>query len=122
LRVKYIALTCKHKQCKTEFHAELGAARMAPSAERVVLHTEIPFTEFSQPFAQRLQDYSKGKKHDKQERVEQLLARVHHEKGVCCPKCGEFAGQFLRDVLEMHRRATRVSAIDKKDLKIQPPR
>ena len=53
LGVKYIELTCK--SCKTVFHAELGDARMARGAERVVLENEIPFTELSQPFAKLLQ-------------------------------------------------------------------
>ena len=38
LGVKYIDLTCK--ACKTAFHAELGAALMAPGAPRVVLNAE----------------------------------------------------------------------------------
>lgn len=122
LGVKYIALTCKNKDCRTEFHAELGAARMAPGAERVVLDNELPFTELSPPFAQRLNEYAEGKKDDKQRRVEELLDLVDQEPGLCCPKCGEFSGQFLRDVLQMHKRAPRASAIDKKDLKIEPPR
>ena len=108
LGVKYISLTCKNKQCKTEFHAELGAARMAPGAQRVVLDSEFPFTEMSQPFAQRLHEYAKGKKEEKQQRVEELLEMVDSEPGLCCPKCGQPAGQFLRDVLQMHKRATRV--------------
>ena len=58
LGVKYMELTCK--RCKTAFHAELGSARMAPGAERVVLDNEQPFTELSQPFAKRLLDYGKG--------------------------------------------------------------
>ena len=122
LGVKYIQLTCKNKKCGTTFHAELGAARMAPGAERVTLDTEFPFTELSQPFAQRLREYAKGKKEDKQLRVQELCEMVDDEPGLCCPKCGEFSGQFVRDVLQMHKRATRVSAIDKKHLKIQPPR
>ena len=118
LGVKYIPLTCK--SCKTKFHAELGAARMAPAAERVVLESEDRFTELSQPFAQRLADYSKGKKEDKQLRVEELCDLVDDEPGLCCPECGEYSGQFLRDVFQMHKRATRVSGIDKKHLKIEP--
>jgi putative DNA methylase len=70
LGVKYIDLTCKN--CKCEFHAELGAARMAPLAERVVLETEPPFTELSQPFAQRLKDYSKGSAPEMLRRAQEL--------------------------------------------------
>ena len=47
---------------------------------------------------------------------------VDSELGLKCPKCGEFAGQYLRDVLGKHAGATRRSEIDKKHLKIQPPR
>ena len=122
LGVKYVALTCKSPTCKTRFHAELGAARMAPMAERIILDTETPFTELSQPFSRRFAEYSKGKKEEKQLRVQELCDMVGDEPGLCCPKCGEFAGQFLRDVLKMHNRATRVSAIDKKHLKIEPQR
>ena len=120
LGVKYIELTCK--KCKTSFHAEMGAARMCPEAERVVLENELPFTELSQPFATRLNEYSKGRMEEKKKRAQELFERVDNELGLKCPKCGAFAGQFLRDVLGMHRRAERASAIDKKHLKIEPPR
>ena len=120
LGVKYIELTCK--QCKKGFHAELGIARMAPGAERVVLDNEPPFTGLSQPFAKRLMDYGKGKKGEKLERVHELLEMVDDEPGLKCPSCGAFAGQWARDVLELHRGATRTSDIDKKHLKVQPPR
>ncbi|MEZ6152341.1 MAG: hypothetical protein R3C09_19750 [Pirellulaceae bacterium] len=118
--VKYIELTCKSPSCRTKFHAELGDARMAPAAERVVLENEGPFTALSQPFAQRLLDYGKGKKEDKVLRAIELFELVDKEPGLCCPACGEFAGQLLRDVLQAHKRATRVSDMDKKHLKIQP--
>lgn len=120
LGVKYIPLTCK--KCKTEFHAELGAARMAPAAGRVVLDSEFPFTELSQPFAQRLADYSKGKAAEKDQRIRELCAMVEAEPGLCCPKCGEFSGQTPRDVLHRHNNAERRAEIDKKHLNIQPPR
>lgn len=120
LGVKYIPLTCK--KCKTEFHAELGAARMAPAAERVVLASESPFTELSQPFAQRLADYSKGKAAEKDQRIKELCGMVDAEPGLCCPKCGEFSGQYLRDVLNKHNAAEHRADIDKKHLNIQPPR
>jgi putative DNA methylase len=120
LGVKYIALTCK--SCKTAFHAELGAARMAPGAERVILNSEYPFTELSQPFAQRLTDYSKGSSVEKVQRAKELSEMVDSEPGLKCPKCSEFSGQYLRDVLNKHRNAKRSAGIDKKHLKIQPPR
>jgi putative DNA methylase len=120
LGVKYIELTCK--SCKTSFHAELGAARMAPAAQRVVLDSEAPFTELSQPFAQRLADYNKGTAAEMLQRAKELYEMVDSESGLKCPKCGEFAGQYLRDVLNKHSSAKRRAEIDKKHLKIQPPR
>jgi putative DNA methylase len=120
LGVKYIPLTCK--ACKTEFHAELGAARMAPAAERVVLDSECPFTELSQPFAQRLADYTKDKAAERDQRIKELCGMVDAEPGLRCPKCGEFSGQYLRDVLNKHNSARRRADIDKKHLNIQPPR
>jgi hypothetical protein len=120
LGVKYIELTCK--ACKTPFHAELGAARMAPEAERVILDSESPFTELSAPFAKRLLDYSKGTPPEMRQRAAELYGMVESEPGLKCPKCGQFAGQYLRDVLGKHGNATRRSEIDKKHLKIQPER
>jgi putative DNA methylase len=120
LGVKYLELTCK--SCKTEFHAELGSARMAPGAERVVLGTEGPFTELSQPFARMLSEYGKGSAPEKRERARELALMVDSEVGLNCPRCGQFAGQFLRDVLGNHCEATRGSDVDKKHLRIQPSR
>ena len=120
LGVKYIELTCK--SCKTPFHAELGAARMAPGAERVVLDSETPFTELSTPFAKRLLDYNKGTPPEMRQRAAELHGMVESEPGLKCPKCSEFAGQFLRDVLGKHAGATRRAEIDKKHLGIKPPR
>jgi putative DNA methylase len=120
LGVKYLELTCK--KCKTAFHAELGAARMAPEAERVVLDSEFPFTEISQPFSLRLSEYAVGRKHEKKKRASELYDMVDEEPGLKCPKCGEFSGQYLRDVLNSHRQASTAKAIDKKHFKIQPPR
>ncbi len=120
LGVKFIALTCK--KCKCEFHAELGAARMAPIAEQVILDNELPFTAFSQPFAQRLKQYSEGRKDDKKQRAGELFDLLDQEPGLRCPKCQSFAGEFLRDVLNHHRQATTAKGIDKKHLNIQPPR
>ena len=95
---------------------------MAPSAEHIVLPNETPFTALSQPFAQRLLEYAEGNKGDKILRAAELSERVETEPGLHCPKCGEFAGQFIRDVLTAHRRAAKASDIDKKHLKIQPAR
>jgi adenine-specific DNA methylase len=120
LGIKYVELTCK--TCKSLFHAELGAARMAPGAERVVLDSESLFTELSQPFAQGLADYNKGTATEILQRSKALYDMVDTEAGLKCPKCGEFAGQYLRDVLGKHASATRRSEIDKKHLKIQPAR
>ena len=120
LGVKYIELTCK--QCKTAFHAELGSARMAPAAERVVLDSEHPFTELSQPFATRVMDYAKGNRNERFERVSELLYMVDDEQGLMCPACGSFAGEWMRNVLTMHKSAQRASHINKKHLKILPAR
>ena len=120
LGAKYFALTCK--SCKTAFHAELGSARMAPAAERVILPSDTPFTELSQPFALRLMNYGIGNKADKIGRVHELLDLLDAEPGLKCPHCGVFAGEFVRDVLKMHRSATRSADIDKKHLKIEPAR
>ncbi len=120
LGVKYIELTCK--KCKTAFHVELGCARIAPAAEHVVLESEDLYTALSQPFAKRLLDYGKGDKAEKFERIHELCDMVDEEPGLKCPSCGDFAGQWLRDVLKMHRSATRVGDVDKKHLKILPAR
>ena len=120
LGVKYIELKCK--ECKTAFDAELGDARMAPSAEHIVLPNEKPFTALSQPFAQRLLEYNDGKKEEKKVRAAELYETVEQEPGLRCPKCGAFAGQYVRDVLNNHRQAATAKAIDKRHLKIEPPR
>jgi putative DNA methylase len=120
LGVKYIELTCK--TCKTAFHAELGAARMTPGAERIVLESEAPFTELSQAFAQRLKQYNKGAPGEMLQRAKTLYGMVESEPGLKCPKCGDFSGQYLRDVLGKHTNATRRSEIDKKHLRIRPAR
>lgn len=120
LGVKYIELTCKF--CKTPFHAELGAARMAPGAERIILDSESAFAEMSAPFAKRLLDYNKGTLQEMRQRAAELYEMVESEPGLKCPGCGEFAGQYLRDVLAKHASATRRADIDKKHLRIQPAR
>ena len=120
LGVKFIECTCK--KCKSIFHAELGDARIAPDAEHVVLENEPSYTIISQQFARRLIEYGQGRKGDKMQRVRELSALVEHEPGLMCPKCGEFAGQRVRDVLAMHCHATRAADIDKKHLGIRPSR
>ena len=120
LGVKYIELTCK--QCKTAFHAELGSARMAPAAERLVLDSEHPFTELSQPFAKRVLDYAKGNRNERFDRACELLDMVNDEPGLMCPACGSFAGEWMRNVLTMHKTAQRAGHINKKHLKILPAR
>lgn len=120
LGVKYIGCTCK--KCKLVFHAELGDARIAPNSEQVVLENEHPYNVISQQFAKGLTEYGKGSKAAKTERVRELSLLVEDEPGFKCPSCGEFAGQRVRDVLAMHRHATRAADIDKKHLGIQPPR
>jgi adenine-specific DNA methylase len=120
LGVKYMELTCK--ECKTVFHAELGSARMAPGADRVVLENETPFTELSQPFARRLHEYGSGSRKEKDQRIIELAGMVDEEPGLRCPRCGSFAGQWVRDVLKKHTKASRLKDIDKKDFRILPPR
>jgi putative DNA methylase len=95
---------------------------MAPAAQRVILDSEFPFTAMSQPFAMRLLDYSKGKAAEKDQRINELCGMVDAEPGLRCPKCGEFSGQYLRDVLNKHNSAGRRAEIDKKHLNILPPR
>lgn len=120
LGVKFINLTCK--SCKTSFDAELGDARMAPGAEQVVLDSEAPYTVLSQPFAFEMLDYANGRKADKIARATRLSEMVEDEPGLKCPNCNEFAGQFLRDVLNLHRQATTAAALNKNHLKIEPAR
>src|SRR5262249_42485216 len=121
LGVKYLELTCK--QCRTAFHAELGSARMAPGAERIVLETEQPFTELSQPFANLLADYDKGKKLEREARIAQLLGMVDSEPGLRCPRCQAFAGEWVKDILTAHSQPKRrLSDVKKKDFRIRPER
>lgn len=122
LGVKYIPCTCKNKACGTTFHAELGEARIAPDAEHIVLDNEHPYSVLSPFFASRLLSYMEGDKGDKMGRIHELSERVETEPGFKCPKCGTWSGQTVRDVLAMHRRASRMSDIDKKHLGILPAR
>ena len=120
LGVKYMELTCK--SCKTVFHAELGSARMAPNAERIILDNEFSFTELSQPFAKLLHEYEQGAKAEKDRRIAQLADMVEAEPGLRCPECGEFAGQWVRDVLKRHQSVLRMADIKKNHFNIQPSR
>jgi adenine-specific DNA methylase len=122
LGVKYIPCTCKNKQCGITFHAELGDARIAPDAEHVVLENEHPYTILSPGFTKRLMEYGEGPKGDKIYRIHELSGLVSDEPGLKCPHCGTWSGQRVRDVLAMHRQATRTADIDKKHLGIVPAR
>ncbi|HYA42140.1 MAG TPA: hypothetical protein VEF34_12605 [Syntrophobacteraceae bacterium] len=105
--------------CGLSFNVELGETRMAPSVERVVLDSEPPFTELSQPFATHLKQYSQGAPSGKRERVLILLDMVAEETGLFCPKCGRFAGNMIKAILERHARAGRIAALKKKDFGIE---
>ena len=47
---------------------------------------------------------------------------LNDEQGLMCPACGSFAGEWMRNVLTMHKSAQRASHINKKHLKILPAR
>jgi putative DNA methylase len=100
LSTNYTELTCPG--CGTLFHAELGETRMAPSAERVVVEGDVPFSELSQNFAHLLKDYDKGNSNDTWERLLVLKAEAPQESGLFCPECGNFAGKRITDILDRH--------------------
>jgi len=113
-------IECVCPTCGEQFDAELGETRMAPGVERIVLETEKPFTEMSQPFAQLLKDYDKDKVEDTLERMWTLKKQVDDEPGLKCPKCGVFSGKRLADTLEKHAKpGTKASKRKKKDFKIK---
>lgn len=112
LSTAYAELTCP--SCGTQFHAELGETRMAPGAERIVLESETPFTEISQPFAVLLNDYDKGNANDTWQRADTLSGMVSQEPGLRCPHCGTFSGKQLADIVERHASATLRAAQRKK--------
>jgi putative DNA methylase len=118
LGIKYIECTCK--KCKTMFHAELGDARIAPDAEQVVLGSEHTYSVVSPAFARALLDYEKGEHEEIDARIKLLTEGLETESGFRCPKCGQFAGQYVRDILQRHRDAKRYSAVKKKDFNILP--
>jgi hypothetical protein len=122
LGVKYIPCTCKNKQCGTNFHAELGDARIAPDAEHVVLGNEHPYTVLSPAFTKGLLDYSKGTRDEQTERIKALYETVEQEPGFRCPRCGTWSGETPRVILEKHHNAKTYGEIDKKELRIVPAR
>ena len=124
LGVKYLECSCK--KCRKPdgnaflFHAELGDARIAPDAEHVVLGNEHPYTVVSPRFAKAMLDYEKGERSEIDARIAGLAKSLDTEPGLKCPRCGQFAGQFVRDVLAKHHGATRYSEVRKKDFLILP--
>lgn len=113
-------LECTCPACGEQFSAELGETRMTPGVERIVLDSEKPFTELSQPFAQLLKDYDKDKAEDTIERMWALKKQVENEQGLKCPTCGVFSGKRLADTLERHAQPrTTASKRKKKDFKIK---
>jgi len=105
--------------CGQEFNIELGETRVAPGAERIILDSEPAFTETTQECGQLLKDYSKGNGSAKSERVGRLLDLVNDEPGLKCPGCNAFAGQQIKNILDRHSIAKRVSDINKKDFSIE---
>lgn len=106
-------------ECGQEFNIEFGETRIAPGAERIVLDSEPAFKETTQHFGQLLCDYSKGNGSEKSDRVGKLLDLIDKEPGLKCPSCTAFAGQQIKDILERHSRANRVSDINKKHFDIE---
>jgi adenine-specific DNA methylase len=117
LTTYYIETTCP--SCGHTFNVELGQTRMAPGAERVVLDSEPSFTETTQEFAALLKAYDRGNAQEKIERIARLQELVDDEPGLRCPRCGAFAGDPIKAVLERHGRARRASDRKKKDFGIQ---
>ncbi|OCC15964.1 hypothetical protein DBT_0426 [Dissulfuribacter thermophilus] len=113
----YIEATCS--SCGHSFNVELGETRIAPGAERVVLDDEPSFAETTQEFASLLKTYDRGNAHEKIERIGRLLELVDQEPGLRCPRCGSFAGDSIKAVLERHARARRASDRKKKDFGIR---
>jgi len=120
LGVKYLECTCKNKACALRFHAELGDARIAPDAEQVILGNEQAYTVVSQPFAQALLNYERDGREVLDARIEFLTTHLETEPGLKCPACGQFAGQFVRDILAKHKAASTYASIKKKDFSILP--
>ena len=114
----YIA-ECTCPNCSTQFDAELGETRIAPCSERVILDSEKAFTEISQPFANLLKDYDKGKAGDTIDRMSELKEKIKDETGLKCPLCGAFAGKKIETVLDNHKLARTASQRKKKDFKIK---
>ncbi len=120
LGVKYLECTCKNKACGITFHAELGDARIAPGAEHVILGNEHPYSVVSGPFARALLEYERDGRETLNARIQFLSERLDSEPGLKCPACGQFAGQYIRDILAKHRNAKTYGEIKKKDFRILP--
>ena len=118
LTTNYLALHCD--TCHLDFDAELGATRMAPDAQRVVLSAEKPFTETAQEFAQHLLNYDKGTRQERNTRPKCLITMIPGETALHCPNCGAFAAHALLDVISKHAQpGIKETLIKKKDLHIQ---
>jgi hypothetical protein len=100
LSAAYLPLTCP--ACHLNFDAELGPTRMAPDAERVIPPGVHTFTETTQPFAQLIANYERGTLPERGERIAQVVAAIPQEAGLCCPRCGAFAGERLASVVTDH--------------------
>jgi len=113
---------CACPACGKQFDAELGQTRMAPGSDRVVLDSETAFTELSQPFAQLLKNYDKGKAADTIDRICDLKDLIEEEPGLKCPDCGAFAGKRMAKVLDNHTRTTSAALRKKKEFKLKRKR
>lgn len=116
LSVQYMNLTCP--SCGQAFHAELGEVRMAPGATHVILDSEPVYTTLSQGITESLRRYNSGKKDERFARIVSMLAPLDEEPGLYCPKCGSFAGQSIRIVLERHSKTKRLGDARKADFGI----
>jgi putative DNA methylase len=100
LSTNYLPLKCPN--CQTEFQAELGATRMAPGTERVVLPGGTPFTEIDQCVACELAAYDTGDRHERATRIGWLADHLPQEVALRCPNCQTYAGQGLVDLIQSH--------------------
>ncbi len=117
LTTNYIPLKCA--ECGESFRAELGETRIAPGAEYIVLPDEPRFTVLSQSFSALLSAYNMGRADDKRARIEALYEQVEDETGLRCPRCSAFAGDKVKETLEKHAEASRVSDINKRHFGIK---
>jgi 16S rRNA G966 N2-methylase RsmD len=100
LSIDYIELTCQ--KCENVFHAEFSEVTIAPGAEHIILESEIPFTTLSRDFSQLLNNYGKGLVNDTLKGAYALKSNLNSEKGLFCPKCGNFAGEFINRIITGH--------------------